>query len=347
MKAVVMEALDKLVLKDVPDPVIDDNSALMRVEAVSICGSDVRILHRGNPRVKPPAIIGHEAAGVVVKVGKNVTRVKEGDRVALGADVPCGQCYWCRNGMGNNCEINYAVGYQIPGVFAEYMKLTQLVLEEGPVTPFAERLSFDEASLAEPLACAINGLERVNMSLGKTVVIFGLGPIGCMMIGLARTMGATKIIGIEPSEMRMKIGKQYKADEYINPSGIDVVARCRELTAGEGPDIDITACGAVEVHEQAVEMVRHRGYVNLFGGLGKDVRPMSLYSNTVHYKECCVTGSHGSVPRQHELAVSLLEQGMIQVKPLITHRFPISEIHKAFETMESRDGMKIVVHPQE
>ena len=138
MKAAILESLDNLSVQDVPDPEIDDDAALMRVEAVSICGSDVRILHHGNPRVKPPTIIGHENSGVIVKTGKNVTRVKEGDRVSIGADVPCGQCHWCRNGLGNNCDINYAIGYQIPGAFAQYMKLPRLVLEEGPVTPFSE-----------------------------------------------------------------------------------------------------------------------------------------------------------------------------------------------------------------
>jgi L-iditol 2-dehydrogenase len=345
MKAAVLEALDNLVLQDIPDPQIDDYSALMRVESVSICGSDVRILHHGNPRVKPPAVIGHETAGVVVEVGKNVTRVKPGDRISLGADVPCGQCHWCRNGLGNNCAVNYAMGYQIPGAFAEYLKLPRLLLEEGPVATFSDSLSFDEASLAEPLACAINGLELVNMSLGKKVVIIGLGPIGCMMIDLARIMGATKVIAIQRSKLRMEIAQFYKADTYIASDEEDVVARCREETGGEGPDIVITTCGSVEAHEQAVDMVAHRGYVNLFGGLGKDARPMSLLSNTIHYKECFLTGSHGCVPRHHALAVELLEKGLVRVAPLITHRFPLSEIHEAFRTMESRKGMKIVLRP--
>ena len=345
MKAAVLESLDNLVLRDVPTPEIGDDDALMRVEAVSICGSDVRIVHHGNPRVKMPAIPGHETAGVIVKVGRNVKRVKEGERVALGADVPCGQCHWCRNGLGNNCAINYAIGYQIPGAFAEFMKLPRLVLEEGPVSTFSETLTFEEAALAEPLACAINGLELVQMSLGKTVVIFGLGPIGCMMIDLARVMGATKVIGIQRSKLRMEIAKQYGADVYINSSEEDVVARCREETDGEGPDVVITTSGSVEVHEQSIEMVAHRGYVNLFGGLGKDVRPMSVLSNVIHYKECFVTGSHGSTPRQHSLALQLLERGMVRVKPIITHHYPLTEISEAFQTMESRQGMKIVLHP--
>ena len=345
MKAAVLEAQDRLAVRQMPDPEIDDYSALLRVEAAAICGSDVRILHHGNPRVKPPAIIGHEAAGVVVKAGKHVTRVKVGDRVAIGADVPCGQCHWCRNGLGNNCDINYAIGYQIPGAFAEYMKLDRLVLEEGPITPFSDRLSFEEAALAEPLACAINGMELVHMGLGKTVVIIGLGPIGCAMIDLARVMGATKVIGVQRSKTRMEIAKFYQADVYIDASTEDVVARCREETDGAGPDVVITACGSVEAHEQAIEMVAHRGYVNLFGGLKKDARPMCVLSNTIHYKECFVTGSHGSVPRHHKLAVRLLERGMVRVKPLISHHFPLGQINDAFAAMEGRAGMKVIVHP--
>jgi L-iditol 2-dehydrogenase len=345
MKAAVLEELGRIVVKEVEAPEIDDDSALLKVESVAVCGSDIRIFHHGNPRVRPPAIIGHETAGVIVQAGKNVTRVHQGDRVAVGADVPCGACPWCRNGLGNNCAINYAIGYQIPGAFAEYMKLPRLVLEEGPVTPFGESLSFDVAALAEPLACAINGLELVGMSLGKTVAIVGLGPIGCMMIDLARIMGAVKVIAAQRSRRRMEIARAYGADVYIATEEEDLVARCREETGGAGPDVVITSCGSVEVHEQAVEMVAHRGYVNFFGGLGKNVRPASILSNTIHYKECFVTGSHGCVPRHHELAVKLLERRLVRTEPIITHYFPLDEINHAFDTMESKQGMKIIVHP--
>jgi L-iditol 2-dehydrogenase len=345
MKAAVLEELEKIVVREVEDPQIDDDSALLKVESVAVCGSDIRIFHHGNPRVKPPAIIGHETSGTIVKAGKNVRRVKEGDRVAVGADVPCGQCAWCRNGLGNNCAINYAIGYQIPGAFAEYMKLPRLVLEEGPVAPFSARLSFDAAALAEPLACVLNGLELAGMSLGKSIVLIGMGPIGCMMIDAARTMGAIKVICVELSPQRMEIARRYAADVYIDPRQEDVVARCRQETGGEGPDVVMTTCPSVDAHEQAIEMVAHRGCVNLFGGLGKDARPLSVLSNTIHYKECFVTGSHGCVPRHHELAVKLLEAGMVRTEPIITHRFPLDEIARAFETMQSQQGMKIIVHP--
>lgn len=345
MKAAVLEALDRMVVKEVDDPQMDDDSAILKVESVAVCGSDVRIFHHGNPRVKPPTIIGHETAGTVVAAGKNVTRVKVGDRVAVGADVPCGQCSWCRNGMGNNCHINYAMGYQFPGSFAQYMTLPRLCLEEGPVTPFSDALDFDIAALAEPLGCAINGLELVNLSLGKSVVILGMGPIGCMMIDLARRMGAVKVICVQRSRKRMEIAKKFGADAYVYAEEEDVVARCRQETDGRGPDVVITSCASVEAHEQAIAMVAQRGYVNLFGGLGKNVRPMSVLSNVIHYKECFVTGSHGSTPRQHALAVKLLEQKLVRVELLITHRFPLDQVNEAFQIMENKQGMKVVVKP--
>lgn len=346
MKAAVLHGIDQFSLEDIAVPEIDDSSALMKVKAACICGSDVRILHHGNPRVTPPAITGHEAAGIIVKVGARVKNLQVGDRVSIGADVPCGECDWCRNGLANNCEINYAVGYQIPGAFAEYMKIPELICKEGPITKIADHLSYAEAALAEPLACAINGLELANMSLGKTVVIIGMGPIGCMMIDLARTMGAAKVICIQRSKLRLDLARQYGADLYLTSDDPDLVRSVLDATGGRGADAIITTCGSVEAHELAVEIVAHRGYVNFFGGLGKDVRPMHLYSNKVHYRESFITGSHGSVPRQHKIAVKLLETGRVRVKPLITHRFPLTQIKTAFDVMESRQGMKIVIDPQ-
>jgi L-iditol 2-dehydrogenase len=184
------------------------------------------------------------------------------------------------------------------------------------------------------------------MSLGKTVVIIGLGPIGCMMIDLARAMGADRVIGVQRSRLRMEIARSFDADVYLASSEEDIVERCLEETGGKGPDIVMTTCGDVAAHEQAIAMIAHRGYVNLFGGLGKDSRALNVLSNTIHYKECFVTGSHGCVPRHHQMAIRLLETRRVRVAPLITHRFPLRDLDEAFEIMESRRGMKIVLRPQ-
>lgn len=345
MKAGVLEALNKLVVKEVPTPRAGPGEVVMKVKACAVCGSDIRIYHHGNNRVKFPQIVGHEVSGVVHEVGAGVSKFKPGDRICLAADVPCGTCRWCTIGLGNNCLENYAIGYQFPGGFAEYMLLNKTTVDFGPVAKIPDTMDFEEAAIAEPVACAINGLEICNMSVGKSVVIVGLGPIGCMMIPLARHMGASKVIAVQRSAKRMEIARQFGADVYIASESEDVVKRCRELTGGEGPDIVITTCGSVEAHEQAIDMVAHRGWVNLFGGLGKDARNLSVPSNTIHYKECFVTGSHGSTPRHHRIAIDMIAAGYVPAKKVVTHRFTLDQMQEAFDTVEKRGAMKAVVCP--
>jgi len=345
MKAAVLEALEKIVIKEVPDREPRSGEVKLRVHVCAVCGSDVRIYHHGNPRVHPPAIIGHEVAGKVVAVGDAVDQWKVGDRIALGADVPCGKCDWCQNGLGNNCNENHAIGYQFPGGFAEEMVLDPMVVNFGPVTLIPENVSYEQAALAEPLACAINGLEMCRLGVGDSLCIIGAGPLGCMMIELGRHMGATEIIVVQRSRNRLELARAFGADHYVCSEETDVLDGVRDITGGRGPDVVVTTCGSVEAHEQAIEMVAKRGRVNLFGGLGKDARNLNVLSNTIHYKECFVLGSHGSVPRHHRIAMALIEKCVVDVARCITHRFPLDEIHAAFDAAENHEGLKVVVKP--
>jgi L-iditol 2-dehydrogenase len=345
MKAAVLEGLNTLVVKEVPTPRPGPGELLMRVKACAVCGSDLRIFRHGNPRVTFPQIVGHEVSGVVEERGEGVSKFAVGQRICLAADVPCGTCRWCTIGLGNNCARNYAIGYQFDGGFAEHMLVNKVTMDYGPVHAVPENLDDEEAAIAEPVACAVNGLEIVGMSAGKSIVIIGLGPIGCLMIPLARHMGATKVIAVQRSAKRMEMAKQFGADVYLASEEEDVVRRCREETGGEGPDVVITTCGSVEAHEQAIEMVAHRGWVNLFGGLGGDARNLSVPSNTIHYKECFVTGSHGSTPRHHRIALDMIAAGYVPAKQVVTHRFTLDETREAFAAVEERKGMKAVVKP--
>ncbi|MDD5017211.1 MAG: alcohol dehydrogenase catalytic domain-containing protein, partial [Eubacteriales bacterium] len=153
MKAAVFEEINNMVVKDVSMPKITDDDVLVHVKACAVCGSDIRIFHYGNSRVSPPCIIGHEISGEVVEVGKNVDKFSVGDRIAIGADVPCGECKFCRADLANCCPINYAIGYQFQGGFAEYMPLNKTMLTFGPIVKIPSSLSFDHAALAEPLGC--------------------------------------------------------------------------------------------------------------------------------------------------------------------------------------------------
>ncbi len=345
MKAAVLEGIDRLVVKDIEKPEPGPGEALVRVKSCAICGSDIRIMHYGNPRVQFPQVVGHELAGEVVDVGKGVQRVRVGDRVAVGADVPCGKCHWCQNGKGTNCRINYAIGYQFPGGFAEYILLNELTLSFGPVHRIPDALSFDQACLAEPLACAINGLEMAHLGVGDTLAIIGAGPIGCMMIEMARHMGAPTIMMIQRSSHRLAMAKQFGADEYFLSTEEGFMDVILERTEGEGVDVVMVACGSPEAQEMSLQIAGHRARINFFGGLPSTARPITISSNLIHYKECMVLGSHGSLPRHHLKALQVIQAGMVHTERYISHTYPLTEIEKAIQTAESHQGLKVIVNP--
>ena len=345
MKAAILDGLHTIRFDEIDPPVCGPAEAILKVRACAVCGSDIRIYHFGNERVKFPAIIGHEIAGEIVEVGSAVTRVKTGDRVALGADVPCGVCYWCTNGMGTNCAINYAVGYQFAGGFQQFMLLNETILQYGPVSPIPEGLSYHEAAIAEPLACAIHGLELAEFGLGKSICIIGLGPIGCMMLELTKVFGASRVFAAQRSHRRLEMARQFREDaRYISTEEENLVDTVLGETDGQGVDLVITAAGTVQAHEDAIQIVGHRGYVNLFGGL-KNQPKLTIDSNLIHYKECFIMGSHGSLPRHHRKALELISRGDIQAGKYISKVFPLAEIEQAFAFHESRKGLKTVVDP--
>ena len=345
MKAAVLEELNKMVVKEVPTPKIDDNGVLVKVKSCAICGSDIRIFRHGNNRVVPPTIIGHEISGQIVEVGKNVTRFSVGDRVAIGADVPCGECVFCEAGIGNNCQINYAIGYQFQGGFAEYMPLNSTIVNYGPVHKIPDNVSYDEAALAEPLACVLNALELSPVNFGDTVVIIGAGPIGCMIIEVAKRMGASKIIVVQRSRHRLEMAKQFSGDVYICSSEEDSVKRVLEETGGLGADVIITSCPSPEAQIDALNMAKNRAKINFFGGLAKGNSTITIDSNIIHYKELLITGAHGSMPRHHRKAVELIAAGTIDIKKFKSHNFTLDNINEAFETAEGKQGLRVIVNP--
>jgi L-iditol 2-dehydrogenase len=345
MKAAVLEALDKMVVKEVPMPRTDDNSVLVRVKSCAVCGSDIRIYHHGNIRVKPPQILGHEIAGEVVEVGKNISKFNVGDRVAIGADVPCGECVFCEGGIGNNCQTNYAMGYQFAGGFAEYVLLNGIVMNYGPVHKIPDHVTYDEAALAEPLGCVLNSLGLSNIRLGDTVVVIGAGPIGCMIIEVARKMGATKIIVVQRSRPRLEMAKKFGADVYICSNEENSIERVLEETGGLGADVVVTANPSPEAQSDAIKMAKNRARVNFFGGLPKDRSLVTLDTNIIHYKELFVHGSHGAIPIHHDRAVELIASGAINMKNYISHKFSLDDILEAFSVAESHVGMRVVVNP--
>ncbi|MFW5980690.1 MAG: alcohol dehydrogenase catalytic domain-containing protein [Halanaerobiaceae bacterium] len=346
MKAAVLKELNKIEIEEVRKPEIDkDYGLLLEVKACSVCGSDIRIFRHGNERVNFPWIVGHEVAGKVIEKGRKVDKFNIGDRVALGADVPCGECVFCEDGRGNECRTNYAIGYQFQGGFAELMPLNKQTVELGPVHKIPEGVSYEEAALAEPLACCINGLELTPVSLGDTVVIVGAGPIGCMLVQLARIQGAKKIILAQRSQKRLEMAKKFKADIYISTKKEDLKEVVMEETHGLGADIIMIACASRQAQMDGLKLLAPGGMINFFGGLPAGSEPLPLVSNDIHYKQSFITGSHGSVPRQHRMALEMINSGRLDIESLITHTFSLSEIEEAFSVAENKEGFKAIVKP--
>ena len=345
MKAAVFEGIGKISIKDVPDPECGDNGIVVNVKSCAVCGTDVRTFMHGKANVKPPAIMGHEIAGVVEKTGSNVKGYSKGDRVAVAAVVSCGKCYYCKKNMQNLCENFSALGYEHQGGFAEYMPVPPEMLHDGSVNKLPEGLSFDEASLAEPFACAVNGQELSGVSEGDTVVVVGAGPIGCMHIGIARSFGAKKVIMVEINQERLDAAEQFGADAYVNPASDDLVKVVMDETGGRGADVVIVAAPAVKAIEQAVSILGFRGRLNCFGGLPKDKPFIKLDGNVIHYKELFIHGTSGSRPEHNRKALELFAAGKVDAKQFISNRFPLEKITEAIDAVKSGKGLKSVVNP--
>jgi len=348
MKAAILEALNKITIKDIPEPQCGDHEMIIEPQSVSVCGSDVRIFRYGNKRVHPPTVIGHEFAGTIVEVGKEIKNWNVGDRITMGADVPdmdSGREYTLK-GMGNLTPENLAIGYQLDGAFQQLMVLDQNTVKYGPVVKLPDHLSDDDACITEPLACAIHGLEMAQMSLGKHIAVIGLGPIGCMVLELSQFYGADKVFAIQRSKKRLEMAREFlPSARFIATEEEDPVEVIMDETGGRGVDLSITTAGTTAAQETAVKVTGKRGYVNFFAGL-KEQPDLVLNSNLIHYNEMFVMGTHGSNLPDVEKAVKLLADRKINANRYISQKFPLNKIVEAFKYQESRKGLKVIVKPQ-
>ncbi|MBW2968072.1 alcohol dehydrogenase catalytic domain-containing protein [Candidatus Woesearchaeota archaeon] len=347
MDAAVLEGVGKLALSKVPVPETGDYDILIRVDSCGICGSDLRILKTGNKRIKYPEIVGHEIAGTVVKIGSNQKdRFRIGDRIALSADIPCGHCEMCKDGISNQCLNRIAFGHEYPGGFAEYLKLDKRIIDFGPmvVVPETATTSQDELTLCEPLACCINGIEKSGLEMGDSVLIFGAGPVGCILAKLCKALGASRVVLSDVDDVRLNAAKVAEADGYLTPSELDNA--WQDITDNRGFNLIITACPAKAAQEAALKYSKKRGTILLFGGLPENDQHVTLNTNIIHYKELSVVGSHASTPAQHRKAVELVTTGRVDLRNLISRRYPLSRILEAYEDSEKdRSNLKIIINP--
>jgi len=346
MKAARFHAPGKIRIEDVNIPQIGSEEILVKVKVALTCGTDVKMYKRGHPKVIPPITMGHEFSGTVEETGQKVAnKFRIGDRVAVANSAPCNNCFFCKTGKPNLCEhlLETLIGFSVDGAYAEYIRVPAPIVRQNTYV-MPENISFEEAALLEPLACAINGIDAANIGLGDTVLIFGSGPIGLIHLQLAKLKGASKVIVTDLQSERLKIAGKLGADVVIDASKEDQLSRVKEITGGLGADKVIEAVGLPQTWELAFQMTRKAGTTLFFGGCPSGAK-VSLDTERIHYEDLTIKGIFHHTPVSVLKAFKLISSGRFIGKPLITEEMSLSELENALTKMGRGECVKIAIKP--
>lgn len=345
MLAYVFNEDNKLRLIEVPRPQLNENCAIVKVMASSICGTDFRTYMFGSKKIDSPRIVGHEFAGVIEEVGSKINGFYVGERISVAPAIGCGHCSSCVKGYTNMCDELKSIGFQFDGTFAEYISIPLQAFEMGNVNKLSNLIEDVEATLAEPIACAVNGQEFLQIKEGDVVTIFGSGFLGCIHAELALKSGAAKVIMIEIVEKRIEQALNVVPGIHvINPVEKDLDKEIIFLTEGKRADVVIVACSSGKAQEDAIRVAAKRGRISLFGGISGEAKGF-LDSNQIHYKELSVFGVHASTPQQNKKAIDSISMGRLKVKKYISKVYPLKDIESAFEAIKSENILKVIINP--
>jgi L-iditol 2-dehydrogenase len=340
MRAVVFHGPGDLRDEVLPIPIPARGEIVLRIDAALTCGTDVKVRRRGHPVMIPrvPTVFGHELAGTVVAVGAGVSRVREGDRVVAANSAPCGRCHPCVAGRANLCEDLLFVN----GAYGEYIALPPRLVETN-VVPL-HRASPMQAAFAEPLACAMLGIERARLEAGQTVVVFGHGPLGCLL-GMVAASRKCRVILVGKAGWRLDRVRALRIGECVDAIATgDVVRELAAMTGGRGPDVTIDATGLPEVWEQAMAAVGRGGSVVFFGGCAPGTS-VQLDTRRAHYEELTFVGAFHHTPALIRTAVDALESGAIVPDGLVSHRMRLDGVRTALDLMQNGQALKVLIEP--
>ena len=341
MKAIRLMGKDDLQVVSVPVPEFADDEVLVKTGGAYICGTDVRMFKNGTKVM--PLTLGHEFAGTIAAVGKSVKGYKAGMRVAVAPNYGCGICDQCVSGNTHLCDTILAIGVQMDGGFAEYVKIPAPAVVQGNLSLIPDQLSLADAAMAEPLSCVYNSFERAALHPGDTVLIIGAGPIGLLHAKVYLMAGAGMVIMNDMNEERLAVCKKDEpAIVTLGPDGLR--EKLLALTNGRGADVVVTAASVPVVQQTAFDLAALNGRVIFFGGLpaGKEIVPLD--TNIIHYKMITVTGTSRQSLRQYRTCLDLIAKGLIRVGGVVTASLSLDEAAQAFDLSVRGIGLKTGFH---
>lgn len=343
MKALVLKEYSKFVYEDIEEPRIGPEDVLIRVKACAICGSDVHGMDGSTGRRIPPVVMGHEASGVIEKLGKNVERFKVGDRVTFDSTVYCGKCSYCRLGQVNLCDNRRVLGvscgeYRIDGAFAEYVSVPQHILYLLPDT-----VSFEQAAMVEPLSIAFHAVSRSPIFLNCSAVVVGSGMIGLLIIQLLKASGCGRIIAIDLMQEKLDMAGKFGADILLKADDPDLPANIYELTQNRGADIAFEVVGITASLQTAIAALKKGGSLTLVGNLKSSV---DFPLQSVVTRQISLFGSCAS-SGEYPDCLDMISKGKADVDSFISAVTPLSDGVSWFERLYKGEPglMKVILQP--
>jgi len=331
-------------IKEIEDLKPKEGELIVKVKSSGICSSDVKMAKRGHPILDLyglPFIGGHEFSGEVIELGKNVEDVRIGNRVVVSWITPCLECYYCKLGLFQFCLEAKNTLIQ-PAGFSEKVKIPKK-LQKTRIFKFSDRITYEQAAMTEPVACALNGINNAGVKIADTVVILGMGVMGLLLLQLAKLAGAANIIAVDVVKKRLNIAKELGANYVINFKKEDTEKAVMYLTENFGADIVIEAVGHISAYRQAVMLGRKGSTVLYFGGLPSGLM-LDIDPNIIHYKQLTIKGSYSYTTNTFKDALKLIETGRVEVSKLITDHYKLDDLKEAVKKAGESDSLKVMLN---
>jgi len=338
MKAAVLYGPKDMRIEEVKKPVINSGEVLLRVKACAICGSDLHAFKGKHQKVTYPRILGHEFASIVEEISNGIDGIKAGDRVVTDTNKTCGKCPQCLNGRPNLCKTTLNFGFKMDGAFAEFVKVPAGI----NIYKLPDNISFEEASLAQPLGVALNAVRRrANVTVGDTVAVLGAGPIGLSAITLAKSCGA-RVLATDTMDFRLEIAKKMGADETVNVTKEDLIKKSMDFTNNNGFDKVIEAVGGMQdtTIQQTTQIVKPGGLIVVVGNFSENrasIRITEFKDREIELRGS--RGQHGTVPT----CLILIGTGVVDMKPMITHTVTLDEVLTSMDLLENHSDRTVKV----